>query len=121
ALRVLLKGHQAVVLQLALLDGLIHGLADDAGNGVGHPGGGHALQQRPHLGGGDEEHRQRQSHQQKRQGPQHPPAVHPPAVEVKSAPDHGHHAPFPPLYAGAAWPYFRAFTRSLKTRPRSMK
>ena len=59
--------------------------------------------------------------QQKRQGPQHPPAVHPPAVEVKSAPDHGHHAPFPPLYAGAAWPYFRAFTRSLKTRPRSMK
>ena len=29
--------------------------------------------------------------------------------------------PFPPLYAGAAWPYFSAFTRSLKTRPRSMK
>ena len=34
ALRVLLEGHQAVILQLALLNGLVHRLADNAGDGV---------------------------------------------------------------------------------------
>ena len=113
ALCVLLEGHQPVVLELALLDGLVHRLADDACDGVGHPCGGHALQQRPHLGSGHEQRRQQQRQGEKRQGPQHPLSVYPPAVEVKSAPEH-RAAPLPAIVCGGGLALFQCVHQGLK-------
>ena len=95
---ILFKGDQSVIADLPVLNGLVHGLGDDPGNGIGYFGGSKAGQQRPHLHGGSDDQRQHAHHHRQSQRPdQHSPVQ--PAPTVEKAGSHGP-PPFPAILCG---------------------
>ena len=60
ALRILLKGYELFIADIALLNRLVHGLRHNPIDGIGYPGYSQALQQGPQLRCGIENDKQHQ-------------------------------------------------------------